>query len=466
MHTRRNILTMFSGVVSISLTGCIRSGDSGELTQSPPQSENSPSSGTIGGQKQSWPLYQHDSGRSGHTNISSGPTGEVTERWRFSPVEAGSTLTSTTPIIANDMLFVSASVPPSEPTTRSRTQRLAIRPGRVFSLVLSTGEVNWRYSGERAAETIAAVDGTVYVSGLGETEALNIANGVPRNVRFALDDQPPSPVTSTTLFSGGESITAESTSTGETEWSFDIWGGYPNLNPEYEQPLPDDQYVSQGIGHPLVGGDTVYVVGRGTTNKDESVIGIFALDAGSGDVTWSRGFRRADPGWLGWGTLKNDTVYIGYSTPSIANSNQHSLMSLSTKDGAVKWRTQLPNGVIDSGIAATADTVYAATKPHPSEPGPSKLHSLDASTGTHRWITPVRNRVSIHNGIAVTDEAVFMPSGGDSDSSGAIQAFSTTNGQELWSKNLEEGRASAPAISGNKLYIIDDNSLYCIEEVR
>ncbi|MDS0260968.1 PQQ-like beta-propeller repeat protein [Haloarcula sp. S1CR25-12] len=161
--------------------------------------------------------------------------------------------------------------------------------------------------------------------------------------------------------------------------------------------------------------------------------GLRAYDTETGEVVWTR-----------------RNIYV-YSSLCIADETVYAgvlgnVLALSLADGTTDWKF---GGEAESFEvpAVTDDTIIAASST--TEGGGGNVYALDRATGEHRWCAALGYR---DLGSAAVADGVAYVAGDD-----LVQARNISDGSILWTHHAEEGYYRAPLVSGDALYVPNEN---------
>jgi outer membrane protein assembly factor BamB len=157
--------------------------------------------------------------------------------------------------------------------------------------------------------------------------------------------------------------------------------------------------------------------------------------------------------WAG-PTVAGDVAIVGCSSvrlePKAASHAQGEVVAVTLTDGSVKWRKEIPAGVVSAIAVSNGLGVFTATD--------GCVRAWDVATGQERWKT---DRGSPYFASpAIAGEVVYV-----ADLKGRIQALNLSNGQQLWSLDLATDPAiqapgmvyGGPVVSGGRLYVATCN---------
>jgi outer membrane protein assembly factor BamB len=178
---------------------------------------------------------------------------------------------------------------------------------------------------------------------------------------------------------------------------------------------------------------------------------LISLKLQDGSQVW-RAPLKHNP-WAG-PTVAGDVAIVGCSSvrlePKAASHAQGEVVAVTLTDGSVKWRKEIPAGVVSAIAVSNGLGVFTATD--------GCVRAWDVATGQERWKT---DRGSPYFASpAIAGEVVYV-----ADLKGRIQALNLSNGQQLWSLDLATDPAiqapgmvyGGPVVSGGRLYVATCN---------
>ncbi len=189
---------------------------------------------------------------------------------------------------------------------------------------------------------------------------------------------------------------------------------------------------------PIVVDGVVYVAGHiGLTGG----AGLYAYDAASGDLLWSRRDGGQPPSDL---TVWDGKIYASYLT-------DHVLRAFEAATGDLLWEVSGPTmapTVVD-GVVYAADNLRS-------------LWAFDARTGRKRWVAhaPLGG---FGFGLAVADGTIYV--GGDEiDGTSPVYAYDAATGALVWRSKTRGGVLGTPAVAEGKVYVgSGDDFLYALD---
>jgi outer membrane protein assembly factor BamB len=174
------------------------------------------------------------------------------------------------------------------------------------------------------------------------------------------------------------------------------------------------------------------------------------LKAEDGSVVWKAPLK-LDP-WAG--PTVGPYVLVGCSSarldPKAAADARGEVVAVELDSGEVKWRKDVPGGVLSSVAVRAGRAVFTATD--------GKVRAWDAFTGEEKWAFDAQ--APFLAGPAVTETTVYA-----ADLKGVVHALSLADGKEQWSLDLAADPATktgglvygSPVVHGGRLYLATCN---------
>lgn len=358
-----------------------------------------------------WPALGFDAGYTSYNAQTAGPVERVRATWHFGEFTTG-------PVVADGTVYAGG---------RGHAADDRVSDG-VYALDAATGALRWRSSFEDAwFERPTVANGTVYV--FGSEDVLYALDAVTGEERWRYADatnvETPTVADGTVYCGGREKLVALDAETGDERWRYDapdgiayppsIRGGrvfasegtwrssdHPRLRAfdaetgghrwSYELPY-DCEFVRTA---PTVADETVYV-GGGSHDIDDGRGRIVALDAASGERTWT---------WVGDEPM-NQAMALAHDTLFVPVKGSFTALDAGTGD--VRWQFAIdpddrnPTARIDrfSPPAVVGDTVYVAGYD-------AAIYALDARTGERRWRYAFGDRERASSQPAVVDGTAYV----------------------------------------------------------
>lgn len=414
--TRRRYLSVLGAIGAGGLAGCTSDGQERNEptrtdtvtvtatrtpTESPPESREQPETSTpeatgtpvpsdVGGA----PMFRYDAANTGAAPDESGPTADVTDRWRFEDADGKDTFLSvqdgTVYVDSNSLLAMDAVDGTVRWTTDEAMGTPAIADGTVYTggstsvyaVAVEDGTRQWRTRIGRPDAPITLAGGTVYVgSGVGEARggdhflrAIDANDGTERwqfderEGRFSVPA-----VADGTVFVANDGewgtntrLYAFDAADGRKLWQFTIENSWQN-KPMY---------------NPAVSDGTVYIAYAAT---------IYAIDSSDGTKLWEFQFDQIGVSDL---AVHDGTVYAG--------SSRGHLTAIDANGGTEQWRLERATDRVHAPVVV-GGTVYSA--------GGRIVYAVDATSGKELWRFVTRHRVTASP--TVVDGVVFVPAVGD-----------------------------------------------------
>jgi outer membrane protein assembly factor BamB len=256
--------------------------------------------------------------------------------------------------------------------------------------------------------------------------------------------------------------------------SFDVYvltnTAVSKLDPLTKQPVWTQQ-IGQADEPVAVSGESVYVSAWEDTAGGSSNY-VYALNATTGAVRWKvlvnrdvtikgqDGSGPYDLGYLTAPVINNGTLYVGardgkFFALDAATGKQHWVYMASatalvsdpvTIDGTIYYNYTIYDGgpvVVDQGV------MYGSLH--------NALFAVDVKTGKQLWSKKVDSH-QILNGPVVVNGAIYLSSYEESNHSnpfnetGAIYAYASTDGRQLWQHNVDGWVLSSPTIDHEVVY--------------
>lgn len=410
-HTRREVLTATLAAGALGTTATAQESGEGESTPT-----------AAGGD---WSSFQDGPRNAGYAPAARGPVDAGEVAWSNSLGPAGF----------------------SAPAVVGETVYVGTLEGSVAALSADDGTVRWTFvTDEDVLSSPAVADSNLYVGSMdGRVYALHTANGTERWSFGTGSPVRSSPAVAEVVDSGGAAGTPDTTgdassagegpertvfvgtedgtlyalaaADGAVRWTYDV--GSPARSPAVGPPGGDSG-----------GGDRIVYVG----DHDGGVAAVSAVD-GAERWTVELGGEVEAP------TVAGDLVY--------AAAGAEGLYALSASDGSERWRFA-PGDTVRSP-ATDGEYLYVPVVD-------DGVYALSADDGSERWYARMDGDL--------TSPAVA--GGGSSASSagpagtvyvarmagdGIVRALSAADGDQRWTAELDRGRASAPAVVDDTLYL-------------
>ncbi len=181
---------------------------------------------------------------------------------------------------------------------------------------------------------------------------------------------------------------------------------------------------------------------------DRSIIGLKLAD---GSEAWKTPLKH-NP-WAG-PTIAGDLVLVGCSSvrlePRDLPKAQGEVVAVSLTDGSVKWRNEIPAGVVSAIAVKDGIAVFTATD--------GCVRAWDVASGKERWKSDPA--APFFASPAVADGMVYV-----ADLKGLVQGMKLSDGKQVWALNLATDSAvqapgmvyGGPVIAAGRLYVATCN---------
>lgn len=194
---------------------------------------------------------------------------------------------------------------------------------------------------------------------------------------------------------------------------------------------PWQYQLPQSVSQFIVANNRLYLV---LSNNS-----IYAEDASSGTILWHHQMGSTVESLI----ATQKTIFI--------SSVDEAVYALHANNGNLIWRyvTAGQNGVLLAGV--TNNAIFAAADMGQYFAAGNTLYAIDEGTGNVLWSSPILETNSLP---LVAGTAVYV--GGDI--TGLAEAFQSSNGKNLWSRNASYG-FSSPTLSNGVLYLSTQNNV-------
>lgn len=198
-------------------------------------------------------------------------------------------------------------------------------------------------------------------------------------------------------------------------------------------------------------GERVYVASAFLDVERVGERALLALNSADGSVRWKTPLG-LNP-WAG-PTVAGDLVLVGGSNirlePRDVAQGRGELLAVDAASGAVKWKRDVPGGIVSSVAVAGSLAVFTATD--------GKVRAWDTATGADRWTFD--GRVPYFAAPAIAGGSVYV-----AHLNGMIHALQLATGQVQWQMDLAthpDVRApgqvyGSPIVAGGKLFVATCN---------
>jgi len=351
-------------------------------------------------------MFQFGVRNSGHAPRGTGPTGRVTEQWRFQTDDE----VRSSPAVANGTVYVGSD------------------DGRLYALAAGDGTKQWHFQTDgEVFSSPAVVDGTVYIGSRdGNVYALNASDGSKQWV-FATDrriSSSPVVVDGTVYIGSGVSVYAIDAGEGTERWHYqtnDIVESSPAV-------VDGTVYVGSDDGH------------------------LYALATSDGTERW-RFETRESKSVVPSPAVVDNTVYVH-------NSYDH-LHALAASDGTEQWHITTDYFRMFSSPAVADGTIYVGMEN-------SAVHAVATDNSSLQWRFET-NDVITTSSPAVADGTVYIGTRGDdrvtAKQVGNVYALDADEGTEQWHFQTDGHVFSSPAVVDGTVYIgSSDGNVYALTE--
>lgn len=193
-------------------------------------------------------------------------------------------------------------------------------------------------------------------------------------------------------------------------------------------------------------GDRVLVASAYLDKEKLGDRSLYCLDAKTGDIKWQAPLK-LNP----WGgpTVSGDTVIVGGSTigydPKVLKHGKGEVTAFNLADGKVKWRKEVPGGVVSCVAIAGSSAVCTATD--------GKVRAFNLANGERRWVYDAKN--AFFGPPATSADTVYA-----ADLNGVVHAIDLKTGNARWTLDL----GTAPEVKAPGMVyggpVVHDGRLY------
>jgi hypothetical protein len=209
------------------------------------------------------------------------------------------------------------------------------------------------------------------------------------------------------------SVETDGPGTGRTLWTFDSQGSI--------------------TGALAVADGTVYAGDRDGN--------LYALDAKTGDLTWTYGTDER------FSSLKSPAIDDGVVVVADGTEDR-SLHAVDARDGDPRWSREAASGGQWGSPAIGEGTVYAA------QDRAGDVFAFDLSSGDRDWV--YRTDHTFFTAPLVADETVYLGASNKYGSSSKLLAIDANTGREEWSVTFDAYSISTPAFADDRVYVAPD----------
>ncbi|MBC7816168.1 MAG: PQQ-binding-like beta-propeller repeat protein, partial [Planctomycetaceae bacterium] len=180
---------------------------------------------------------------------------------------------------------------------------------------------------------------------------------------------------------------------------------------------------------------------------------LHCLKVGDGSVVWKTPLK-FNPGAGAGPTVVGDLVLVGCSSvrlePKDVGKAQGEVVAISLMDGSVKWRKELPAGVVSDVAVKDQLAVFTATD--------GRVRAWDIANGQEKW--SVDGNAPYFASPAIAGNTVYV-----ADLKGVVKALSLTDGKPVWTFDLATDPAvqapgmvyGGPVVAGGRLFVATCN---------
>jgi len=185
--------------------------------------------------------------------------------------------------------------------------------------------------------------------------------------------------------------------------------------------------------------------------EQSGVRALQCLKVGDGSVVWKTPLK-FNP-WAG-PTVAGDLVLVGCSSvrlePKDVGKAQGEVIAVSLTDGSVKWRKELPAGVVSAVAVKDQLAVFTATD--------GRVRAWDIANGQEKW--SVDGNAPYFASPAIAGNTAYV-----ADLKGVVKALSLTDGKPVWVFDLAADPAvqapgmvyGGPVVAGSRLFVATCN---------
>jgi outer membrane protein assembly factor BamB len=174
---------------------------------------------------------------------------------------------------------------------------------------------------------------------------------------------------------------------------------------------------------------------------------IYCFGAADGAFKW-----RAELKHNPWGgpsvSADGQTVVVGCSSirfdPAEVAGAKGEVVALSLADGSIKWRKDVPGGVVSPVTLAKDLAIFAATD--------KKVRAFDLKNGEQRWAFD--GKTPFFAGVTVVAEVAYA-----CDVNGVLYAIGLADGKQTWRLDIGKETRSpghvygSPVVHGGRIYV-------------
>ena len=176
--------------------------------------------------------------------------------------------------------------------------------------------------------------------------------------------------------------------------------------------------------------------------------GADALRVGSLTKKWSVSISGVS-GDLTYPIIADHRIFVSGSDSSDPESTVY---ALSQRDGHIDWSARVRSTYFLAGLAYDGGTLFCLNSD-------GVLTAFNATTGNERWAVRMPAQYHFTGAPAAYDGVVYLAGAGIG---GTVYAVSEADGIVTWSRSVENGDDSSPAVDGRALYL----SYACQQDYR
>lgn len=163
---------------------------------------------------------------------------------------------------------------------------------------------------------------------------------------------------------------------------------------------------------------------------------IRSIDVETGDELWQTEL----PANAGSPIVQNGKIIV-----NVSNDPASGIYALQLDDGSRLWNVE--SDLVPAPPAVTGEfTVFGDTN--------GRVHVVNTADGSYKWSKNLPDG-QIRVSPIIGPEAVYICSTDRKFNSGGVHAFGISNRDWLWSHNLQTGITASPALTEEKLFIVD-----------
>jgi outer membrane protein assembly factor BamB len=165
-------------------------------------------------------------------------------------------------------------------------------------------------------------------------------------------------------------------------------------------------------------------------------------------TTPTLGWTRTFSGGVSYPLIVNGSVYV--TAAATGSGTGTAIYALHASDGTTQWSAPLTGTFHWSALAYDAGQVFAINTN-------GLLTAFNASTGAVNWSVQLAGQTSFSAPPTATGGLVYL---GGAGSGGTLYAVSEANGATAWTKSVENGDDSSPAVAGGDVVVTYPGQYY------